>query len=104
MRTTLRRNLHGSAPLSLTRLPPRLLPLLRPPPRRRRRRQALSPAPWRSAARLWVEEELGLPWEIGRIYPLTEEEYAELLAVLTEAGEDFRQEAGETCLLAEPVE
>lgn len=55
-------------------------------------------------ARLWVEEELGLPWEIGRIYPLTEEEYAELLAVLTEAGEDFRQEAGETCLLAEPVE
>lgn len=54
-------------------------------------------------ARRWVEEELGLPWEAGRSYPLTEEAYAGLLAALTEAGEDFRQEPGELCLRAEEV-
>ena len=46
-------------------------------------------------ARRWVEEELGQAWEDGRLYELTEEEYAGLLAALTEAGEDFRQESGE---------
>lgn len=46
-------------------------------------------------ARRWVEEELGLDWENGRLYQLTEEEYAGLLAALTEAEEDFRQESGE---------
>lgn len=46
-------------------------------------------------ARRWVEEELGQTWESGRLYELTEEEYAGLLAALTEAEEDFRQESGE---------
>ena len=46
-------------------------------------------------ARRWVEEELGQVWEDGRLYELTEEEYAGLLAALTEAEEDFRQESGE---------
>lgn len=46
-------------------------------------------------ARRWVEEELGETWESGRLYELTKEEYAGLLAALTEAGEDFRQEPGE---------
>lgn len=47
------------------------------------------------AARRWVEEELGQTWESGRLYELTEEEYAGLLTALTEAEEEFRQEAGE---------
>lgn len=47
------------------------------------------------AARRWVEDELGLDWESGRLYQLTEEEYAGLQAALTEAEEDFRQEPGE---------
>lgn len=47
------------------------------------------------AARRWVEEELGQTWESGRLYQLTEEQYAALLAALTEAEEDFRQESGE---------
>lgn len=47
------------------------------------------------AARRWVEDELGLDWESGRLYQLTEEEYAGLLAALAEAEEDFRQEPGE---------
>ncbi len=58
------------------------------------------------AARAWVEEVLGLPWENGRTYLLTEEEFAGLADVLTAAGEDFRQESGEEgCrLLAEEAE
>lgn len=47
------------------------------------------------AARRWVEEELGQTWESGHLYELTEEEHAGLLAALTEAEEDFRQEPGE---------
>ncbi len=47
------------------------------------------------AARRWVEEELGQTWENGRLYELTEEEYAGLLAALTEAEEAFRLEAGD---------
>lgn len=47
------------------------------------------------AARRWVKDELGLDWESGRLYQLTEEEYAGLLAALTEAEEDFCQEPGE---------
>lgn len=46
-------------------------------------------------ARRWVEEELGETWENGRLYELTEAEYAGLLAALTEAEADFRQESGE---------
>lgn len=46
-------------------------------------------------ARRWVEEELGQDWESGRLYELNEEEYAGLLAALTEAEEDFHQEPGE---------
>lgn len=53
-------------------------------------------------ARTWVETELGLEWEPGRTYLLTEEEYDSLLTALTAAGEDFRQEPEEGCwLLAE---
>lgn len=48
------------------------------------------------AARAWVEETLGLEWEIGRIYSLTEEEYAELLEALTAACEDFQLEPGDS--------
>lgn len=51
------------------------------------------------AARAWVEETLGLPWESGRTYPLTEEEYDALRTALTEAGEEFREEPGEGCCL-----
>ena len=46
------------------------------------------------AAQTWVEAELGLEWEIGRIYPLTEEEYTGLLETLIAGGEDFQQEFG----------
>ena len=46
-------------------------------------------------ARAWVERELGLPWE----YPLTAEQFSALLDELNLAGEDFRLEAGESCLL-----
>ncbi len=53
-------------------------------------------------ARAWVENELGLAWEPGRTYLLTEEEYAGLLSALTAAGEDFRLEPEDGCwLLAE---
>ena len=53
-------------------------------------------------ARSWVENELGLEWEPGRTYLLTEEEYAGLLSTLTAAGEDFQLEPEEGCwLLAE---
>lgn len=50
-------------------------------------------------ARAWVERELGLPWEAGRQYPLTAEQFSALLDELNLAGEDFRLEAGESCLL-----
>ena len=50
-------------------------------------------------ARAWVERELGLPWEAGRQYPLTAEQFSALLDELNLAGEDFRLEAGDACLL-----
>ena len=54
------------------------------------------------AVRAWVENELGLAWEPGRTYLLTEEEYAGLLSVLTAAEEEFQVEPEEGCwLLAE---
>lgn len=54
------------------------------------------------AARKWVEDELGQDWESGRLYPLTEEQYAGLLEALTEAEEAFQEEPGDVCqLLAE---
>ena len=53
-------------------------------------------------ARTWVENELGLEWEPGRTYLLTEEEYAGLLSALTAAEEEFQVEPEEGCwLLAE---
>ena len=45
--------------------------------------------------RQWVEEELGLAWEPGQLYPLGAAEYAGLLTVLAETGADFTQEPGE---------
>lgn len=47
------------------------------------------------AARAWVEDRLGLEWESGRTYQLTEEEFAALLEVLAGAEEDFLREPGE---------
>lgn len=49
--------------------------------------------------RQWVEDELGLPWESGRIYTLTAEQYDELITILTESGAAFQVEAGDTCRL-----
>lgn len=46
------------------------------------------------AARTWVEAELGLPWEPGAAYELTEEQYLDLTALLAEAGETFQESAG----------
>lgn len=51
------------------------------------------------AAQAWVEETLGLEWEDGRTYLLTEEEFAGLTEALTAAGEAFRLEEGEGCWL-----
>lgn len=57
------------------------------------------------AAQAWVQETLGLEWENGRTYLLTEEEFAGLADALTTAGEAFRLEGGEGCwLLAEKPE
>ncbi|MDE7221404.1 MAG: DUF3379 domain-containing protein [Oscillospiraceae bacterium] len=50
-------------------------------------------------ARGWVEDELGLVWESGRAYPLTQEQLDALLEALEQAGEDFQVEPGEECLL-----
>ena len=49
--------------------------------------------------RQWVEDELGLDWESGRVYVLTGEQYAGLVGLLTEAGAAFRVEAGDACRL-----
>ena len=43
----------------------------------------------------WVETELGQSWEPGTLYPLTEKQYADLAALLAEAGERFSEEPGE---------
>lgn len=51
------------------------------------------------AARAWVEETLGQEWEAGRVYQLTEEEYAALLDALTEAEEAFQVEPDGGCRL-----
>lgn len=51
------------------------------------------------AARAWVEETLGQKWEAGRVYQLTEEEYAALLDALTEAEEAFQVEPDGGCRL-----
>lgn len=47
-------------------------------------------------ARQWVEGRLGLDWASGQVYALTEEQYDELVGVLTEAGVDFRVEPGDS--------
>ena len=47
-------------------------------------------------AAAWVEEHLGLTWESGGRYELTEEEYTALRDALTEAGADFTETTGET--------
>lgn len=49
--------------------------------------------------RQWVEDRLGLDWASGELYALTEEQYDELVAVLTEAGVEFRVEPGDACWL-----
>ena len=46
-------------------------------------------------ARAWVEETLGLAWEAGAVYELTEEQYLELTALLAEAGEMLEESAGD---------
>lgn len=51
------------------------------------------------AARAWVEETLGQEWEAGRVYQLTEEEYAALVDALTEAEEAFQVEPDGGCRL-----
>ena len=53
------------------------------------------------AAAVWVEEQLGLCWEVGAHYELSEEEYAQLRLLLAESGEDFSEqpEGGEGFLL-----
>ena len=47
-------------------------------------------------ARAWVEDHLGLTWETGGRYELTEAEYTTLRDALTEAGESFTETTGET--------
>ena len=49
--------------------------------------------------RQWVEDELGLEWESGRAYALSEEQYAELAELLTGTGAAFRVEYGDACRL-----
>ena len=48
-----------------------------------------------SAAQDWVENVLGLPWASGGSYPLTAEQYGDLLRTLDEAGEPYRVEPGD---------
>lgn len=50
--------------------------------------------------RRWVKDELGQDWESGQVYALTEEQYAGLVELLTEAGVTFRVEAGDGWRLA----
>lgn len=55
-----------------------------------------------SAAKEWVENTLGLAWASGGSYPLTAEQYSDLLRTLDEAGEPYRVSPGEGyCLLSE---
>lgn len=55
-----------------------------------------------SAAQSWVEDVLGAPWAGGGSYPLTAEQYSDLLRTLDEAGEPYRLEPGDGyCLLTE---
>lgn len=55
-----------------------------------------------SAAQNWVEDVLGLPWAGGGCYPLTPDQYGDLLRTLDEAGEPYRVDPGESyCLLTE---
>ena len=55
-----------------------------------------------STAQEWVERVLGLEWAGGGSYPLTAEQYGDLLRTLDEAGEPYRIEPGEGyCLMAE---
>ena len=54
------------------------------------------------AAQDWVEDVLGLEWAAGGSYPLTAEQYGQLVQILDEAGEPYRIEPGEGyCLLTE---
>ena len=49
-----------------------------------------------------MENTLGLVWASGGSYPLTAEQYSDLLRTLDEAGEPYRVEPGEGyCLLSE---
>jgi len=54
------------------------------------------------AAQSWVEDVLGLEWAIGGSYPLTAEQYGDLLWTLDEAGESYTIAEGEEyCLMTE---
>jgi len=54
------------------------------------------------AAQSWVEDALGLEWAIGGSYPLTAEQYSDLLRALDEAGEPYSIAEGEDyCLMTE---
>ena len=55
-----------------------------------------------SAAREWVENVLGLEWAVGGSYPLSAEQYGDLLRTLDEAGEPYLIQPGEGyCLMTE---
>ena len=55
-----------------------------------------------SAAQSWVEQVLGLEWAAGGSYPLSAEQYAQLLDLLNETAEPYRIEPGEGyCLMTE---
>ncbi|MDE7261682.1 MAG: zf-HC2 domain-containing protein [Oscillospiraceae bacterium] len=50
----------------------------------------------------WVENTLGLEWTDGGSYPLTAEQYADLIQTLDQAGEPYSIEPGEGyCLMTE---
>ena len=55
-----------------------------------------------TAAQGWVENVMGLEWAIGGSYPLTAEQYGDLLQTLDEAGEAYSIASGEDyCLMTE---
>ena len=70
-----------------------------PSPAAAQKRQTETLTAGGDAVRQWVEDRLGLDWVGGEAYALTEEQYDELVGVLTEAGVDFRVEPGDAWFL-----